>query len=89
MQVANVCSYKQGQKMNFSFGANLAGFCIHSHIYECESPENLRHSRVLSSHLLNPGNFNCMQLSFVCACIYVYVAYIHKGSQHMHIHKYF
>ena len=30
VQVANVCSYKLGQKMNFNFGANLAGFCMHS-----------------------------------------------------------
>ena len=33
MQVANVRSYKQGLKMYFNFGANLASFCIHSHIY--------------------------------------------------------
>ena len=30
VQVANVCSYKLGQKMNFNFGAKLAGFCMDS-----------------------------------------------------------
>ena len=32
VQIANEYSYKLGQKIKLNFGANLAGFCMDSHI---------------------------------------------------------